>query len=299
MVPSSSWTASVCFPLDESWTQAFSRPSKVARCLSPPMFCGARVALAVFWLAVFIWSVVDHTATAHEADVAWLIYLTNWTLLFELVYLVLAATLTCVARYPNNHSLVVVAKGEQTPWFARLAYAMQSVTYIASFFVFILYWVLVYDGSGTSALSIVTHGVNFLVAFVDFLIAGLPFKLVHVWAPLVYGLSYIVFSLMYDLAGGTSEGDPYIYEVLDWSVNPSRASAIGLGVVFVAFPLLFSIFWGVCFPLRSKCNCCPPENAAYKAGKSRVHEQTAAPRRAELAAPSVNNETGDIEIIRA
>jgi len=251
------------FPLeDRPWKAAYGRPSNLGRCLPPGWFFGVRVALALFWLGISIWSMVDHVNNDMEPNPQFWIYLTNWTMLFELFYLVLVATLTGLALYGTD---VEDGKGDETPHFVRIALAMQAVTYIASFFVFVLYWALVYDGGTLLALSYFTHGVNFLVALADFLLAGLPMRVAHIWAPLAYGLTYVIFSIIYDLAGGTAGADPYIYKVLDWSDTPGVASAYGLIVVFVAFPLFFfACLFGV-YPQRAKCDCCAPEHPAYAA----------------------------------
>jgi len=104
-----------------------------------------------------------------------------------------------------------------------------------------------------------THGVNFVVAFVDFLIAGFPLKLAQIWSPMAFGLLYILVSLIFGLAAE----DGLIYNVLDWKTGPALAAGISGGVVFVAFPLLYLAFAGISY-CCAHCNCCA-KHAAYSA----------------------------------
>ena len=137
------------------------------------------------------------------------------------------------------------------PLFERLLWTV-------AFFIFLLFWLLVYDKHyQLAALTPMTHGVNFVVALLDFLVAGLPLKISQVWSPMAFGLLYILFSLIFGLAGE----DSAIYAVLDWKTGPALAAGVSGGVVFVAFPLLFLAFAGISY-CCGKCNCCT-KHAVY------------------------------------
>merc|ERR1712232_518324 len=158
-------------------------------------------------------------------------------------------------------------KAERTPWFARLTYALQSGNGTITFFIFVLYWALEYrPAKGVEGITVMIHGVNFLLALIDILVlAKLPVKMAQVWVPCLFGLMYVLFSLFYDVAGGTNQrGNPYIYGVLDWSGNPGIAVGVGCGVVLVAFPLFFALCIGINV-WRATCNCCQTKNAKYAA----------------------------------
>ena len=180
-------TATARFELpstDSPWQVAFGAPSKLGRCLSPRTFLAFRVLLALFWTGITIWSMVDHKANDLETAPEFYIYLTNWSLLIEWFYLVSATFVTRMAlRKPKRTALD--GAPSKTPLFARITYAAQVETYVLSFFVFVLYWALVYDGGTIHALSVFTHGVNFLVALADCLVAGIPMRLVQFWLPFV------------------------------------------------------------------------------------------------------------------
>ncbi|KAL1528991.1 hypothetical protein AB1Y20_010312 [Prymnesium parvum] len=251
------------FPLAISWKEAFGQPSRLARGLPPALFLSLRVLLAAFWTGVLAWSLVDHFDKPAEPDAEWWIYLTNWSLLFEWVYLLLAALLALLSR----GSLLRDGHGAHTPALARVAYGMQAATYTISFIVFALYWTLDhdYDKGSVDGITFVTHGVNFLVALVDLLIAGLPVHKAHIWVPCVFAVTYVLFTIIYDMSGGKAGADPYIYEVIDWSAEPGKAIGIACAVVLIAFPAVFC----VCLCISSKRDgpAPPPRQELHPADK--------------------------------
>ncbi|KAL3910137.1 MAG: hypothetical protein SGPRY_009169, partial [Prymnesium sp.] len=215
------------YRLEQGWHAAFASPSNLCSSLPPGAFGALRLFFFLFWLSVTIWAVAD------DFDAQFWIYLTNWSLLFELTYFAFAAGLAMAAIFFN----VPDAKGEKTPWYARVGYALQCSTYVISFIVSVLFWALVYDGGALPAISFFTHGSNFIVAFADLLLAGIPFRVGHMWVSLVFALAYVLFSLIYDVSGGMAGDDPYIYEVLDWNNNTGSAVGYSAGVVLIAFPV--------------------------------------------------------------
>merc|ERR1711976_659292 len=76
--------------------------------------------------------------------------------------------------------------------------------------------------------------------------SGIPVRLLHFWHSIAMALVYLIFSVIYDLAGGTNGLDkPYIYSLLDWSGDPTWASIYALGTMLVAVPLFWILLmWG-------------------------------------------------------
>ena len=110
--------------------------------------------------------------------------LTHWTATYELVYLGFAMMTTYRALWGSTPD----GTGDQTPWFVSVTWAMQSSVLPISFFVCILYWALVYDpDKGLGVLSVLMHGLNFVLAFADMLLCRQPMYLCHIFLPLAYG----------------------------------------------------------------------------------------------------------------
>lgn len=179
----------------------------------------------------------------------WWTQLTHITLIFELVYLGFAAATTGMALY----STLPDGKGNATPWFVSVTWAMQPAALVASLMVFLLYWALLYTpGDTIHGISVVTHGINFLIMLVDFLVCRQPLYLAHIFMPCGYSVAYLLFTLLYFAGGGVNHEDlvsPYIYSVLDWGGNTAGTFRLGALILLLGVPILW-IFLYCCFLAR-------------------------------------------------
>ena len=118
------------------WRTAYGKPAGWFRCCSPLAFLCTRAFLAVFWLAIFVWSLADScpdetdpavwnaSGTETEAPdscALWMTKLTHWTLLLELFYLTVATYSTYIAIYDTR---LPDGVGKATPWFISVTYAI-------------------------------------------------------------------------------------------------------------------------------------------------------------------------------
>ena len=245
------------------WKTAYGKPAGFFRCCSPLVFLLTRIALLVFWLAISLWSL------AADANAKWITFLTHWTLLLELIYLSFAVFSTYMAIYDTK---VPDGVGEATPWFISVTYALQPMVLIASLLVFLMYWALVYTPP-LRALSVMTHGSNFVVMLIDLLLVRNPMYLSHVlmrkprhspatsrrrarphlsacfnWRgpAMAYAIVYLIFSVIYWAATGEN-----IYDALDWG-NPSGAGKLSALILFVGLPFLWILLY--CVFLGRRCH---------------------------------------------
>lgn len=54
-------------------------------------------------------------------------------------------------------------------------------------------------------LDVAVHGLNTVVMFLLLLTSSLPSRLLHIYQPIVFGLAYFFFGLIYYLAGGVDK----------------------------------------------------------------------------------------------
>lgn len=115
------------------------------------------------------------------------------------------------------------------------------------------------------AKNILTHICNSIVMFIDLMIIAHPIYLLHVLFPILFGIIYTIFSLIYQLSGGLNlwvvdecvlnclnfnpfnffrEEKPYIYSIMDWT-EPKKAIIIFFGVTLLATGI-HCILWIVC-----------------------------------------------------
>lgn len=88
--------------------------------------------------------------------------------------------------------------------------------------------------------GIFVHGLNCVVVLADLFVSAKPWRWQHLYIPLLMGVWYTAFSVVYFAAGGTNhKKKPYIYRKLDWS-TPGPT----MGLVFAALAV------------STTCGCC-------------------------------------------
>lgn len=121
-----------------------------------------------------------------------------------------------------------------------------------------------------SATNILSHAMNSGIMFLDLLIVAYPLRLYHVIQPIIFGVSFGLFSFIYYLCGGKNMyvyiyrfqfgfasqipirfiyffcihcrlGLPYIYNVLDWS-KPDKALVTTFGTLVLALVVHMFLF---------------------------------------------------------
>lgn len=102
--------------------------------------------------------------------------------------------------------------------------------------------------------------------FIDLLIVAHPLRLMHMFLPVLFGIIFAIFSVIYQTCGGHNrlfswfiiygntfcwilsftyrKGKPYIYHVIDWR-EPLNATLVVLGVMLFTcciYMILFTIY---------------------------------------------------------
>lgn len=85
---------------------------------------------------------------------------------------------------------------------------------------------------------------NSVFVILDLMVSATPIRLLHFYQPIMYLAIYVLFSVIYYLAGGlTYDGSSYIYPVLDWT-KPGDTT------LFILYGLLASLLLQVLDPLE-------------------------------------------------
>lgn len=155
----------------------------------------------------------------------WLIFLTNWSMVFLGTYLWTAFA----ASLYTDHSPRLL----QTVWVLR------NCTAVAALVVSLLFWCVLFPAiKKTSWTDVHCHAVNSFLVLLDLTLTHVPYYFKHGWMPFLYLVLYLLFSVVYWAEGGTDpEGDPYIYEPLDYD-HPGAATGLVLAVVFLVVPFV-------------------------------------------------------------
>ena len=99
------------------------------------------------------------------------------------------------------------------------------------------------------------HLFNIFPGLVDVFISGFPVRLLHFFYIVGFASVYAVFTGIYYAAGGTNtDGDQYIYKILDYENQPVTSSIVIIAMVFVVSTLMHLIYWGL-YLLRVSLLC--------------------------------------------
>lgn len=103
----------------------------------------------------------------------------------------------------------------------------------------ILFWTLVYSGGALRETTVQTHGINWLIMLFEVFISKAPLRMEHVYVPMLYGLLYVLWSVVHALArvdNGDKEGTA-AYSTLDFTNAPGAASVTAILVLLLVLPL--------------------------------------------------------------
>jgi len=206
-----------------------------------------RICLFISWFGVMIWQSSAYKGTTYGER--WGAYVTNWSLVWQTVYLTFAATTTTLAFLKKQPWSCCV----KTPWYAHVTWAMHMTAVIAPVMTAIIYWIFIHDtcetidgkppeGRDDCAPDVVTYGtlnihlINALVAVLDFCIHEHWYPPWDICYPVCFGTIYLIFCFLYYKQTGF-----IVYESLDWSES-GAASMFGLMIVLTVIPAFYSFF---------------------------------------------------------
>jgi len=194
----------------------------------------------------------------------WLIYLTHWSLILELMYFFFAACTTFAAW--KNVSLLdvshleVVTSQIQLPWFVRTTVILNHIVLPASLLVMIVAWTAVMPfwklHEVPSFKHLFEHGLNFFICLADLAMSWDVFSLPQTLWFLGYVSVYFAFSFMHFAMkigtyaifdsckplGYPREECP-VYRVLDWH-KPKNTTSLVVIMSFLVLPMVvFAIRW--------------------------------------------------------
>ena len=134
--------------------------------------------------------------------------------------------------------------GDQTSWHQKVQWILYNISITIALAVTILFWALLYDSESSidygSAVNLMTHAVNGIMALTDLFVTGIPIRLLHILYPLAFAGAYSVFTGIYHGFNGTNTQDnPYIYSVIDYNDAPGTATGVILATALVFIPLLY------------------------------------------------------------
>lgn len=181
-----------------------------------------------------------------ELKSTWLIYLTNQSMLLLVIHLLLEMALAIKAFISQKNGRILRMEfWEKTSWF--LANITNGICPVVSIF----YWTFLFPSLEVPMSFEITflHLFNTVCVLLDLCVTARPMRIGHIIYPVIVGLSYAAFSLIYWVLGGTdSVGNSWIYpQILSWE-KPGLASLTTS--VCVTGVVLSHVFFWCCTKMR-------------------------------------------------
>ena len=159
---------------------------------------------------VFITILLCCLTTAHVVSTVdrlgtkWLIFLTNQGMLLLILHNLVHLFIIMKKRlFPSPLHL------PQLPLIYKISWSLQTIT--SALFISILYWSLVHRyvvehklllNPADWVYNFFLHAFNTVSCLLDLLLSARPISLFHAYLPVIFGLIYSLFSLIYWLCGG-------------------------------------------------------------------------------------------------
>lgn len=183
----------------------------------------------------------------------WPVFLTHWSYLVLTAHLLVATIISLLHVFDDNSGIrIALNSGDQgiiyrrtsNPFYMKISWLLFAIASGAAFIVTLIYFSALFPQRGISYLSVVDinlHLMNSVVVILEFIVAALPVRLLHGVYLFLYGLIYIVFSVIY----WSVDHSHVLYPgVLDWNY-PGRTMGYMLLLAFVGIPLLQSLLFGM------------------------------------------------------
>ena len=209
------------------------------------MYATYRFALATILVGAYatllIWKVI-------ESHFQIFIYLTNLSYLLLVLHFAIEAFIV-IKRWiaeKTNPPMMVYHKNASLDFIYKVSWVLQSMTFSSSLIVSIMYsffvhpiWIqkgFLQDLTMRHA-YLFGHIINSLICIIDIFISNRPWKFMHFIWPLIFGIGYVILTLLCWKMGIETIYD----EILDWRNEPCKA-IVTILVLIISLPLIH-LFW--------------------------------------------------------
>jgi len=177
----------------------------------------------------------------------WIVYLTHWGFIVTTAYTIMSffSAVYLAMRPPANPGVLEGGVG----LFAKITWALFSVTLPTEILITILYWALVFDYSEDEVVyhSVMAHGGMVPAIMIDgFLLSCLPLRMKQFILLETGAFLFVLWSIIHAFSGignpyvdSGEKSDDAIYTSLAWKNNTVGAVIVALIVLFVVSPIIF------------------------------------------------------------
>lgn len=195
-----------------------------------------------------------------------------WTYMMFNITLFFVTFITC-KYFLNKLKTSTVADSDMEPRSTQISYDNDNISCVEKI-TWLLYTISLtmtfivtggyYTAAGTKfddfdVFALHIHGVNLLIILTDFLFSQIPIHFLHFYFPTLFVTVYLIFTGIYYAAGGTdARGRSYIYPVLDYQNDLSKAIPLAIVLVILTAVVhwIFSAVAIVRDYVATRYNCC-------------------------------------------
>jgi len=218
----------------KNWPYMWNHSTAVPRYISYNAFIAIKAFATLCGIFIFAYSFGNYFVKGWPIYM-WFIYLTHWQVLVLMVYLISSFCITVAYRG-------ILEARSALPWWGKMTWCLQNICVGVVPCVVIDYWTLVYDGGSIEFGEVLQHGFTLIVLLIDLSVSLTPTYIKHVYQPLLFAISYLIFNCIYVMAGGVNEdGDNWIYSVMDWTNDFKSAFVISFACSMFLAPVVYTI----------------------------------------------------------
>jgi hypothetical protein len=127
----------------------------------------------------------------------------------------------------------------------KFFWCMHNSQAVYSLFITIFYWIFLYNDERIGLIDVLVHGTNFIGPVVDLFIITHPYHISHCIYPMICGIFYMIFSVLFQVMGGINpDGQNYIYPTTDWIGKPKLTTIMAFGAILI-LGFLHVVFCGL------------------------------------------------------
>ncbi|CAH3139600.1 unnamed protein product, partial [Porites evermanni] len=153
------------------------------------------------------------------------------------------------ARHSSHVYACLQALNYPQKWYHKVSWAFYIIAANNSLLVTVVYWSLLYSGFHIREADVAFHLLNSVFMLIETCLSSIPVQLLHIVYAVLYGVVYFLFSVVYWLLGGTTDGNKYIYPILDYESKPAKAAVVIVLYGFIGLPVAQLLIFGL-FKLR-------------------------------------------------
>lgn len=194
--------------------------------------------MAIFYAFSFINSVIFSITRNEFALMA--IYLSRWNLFGTMIAGLMGAYLVTIFHFKRLKTT------DRMTAILKFYWLLCNNCVVFACVISSIYWTMLYREGHSNLNNYLVHATNSLFLIADLFVIRHSSRMSHFVYPMMCGGFYMFFTIIYTFLGGVDrDGYYWVYPILDWKNNPSKATIVGVGCV-----IFLGVFHAIVFTIH-------------------------------------------------